>query len=504
MEFTPNHVRSIISKLALALVCLTATTAYAGPPSWLRAITSEGSGDSCNPSQCDDTAYSIKVTPDGSQYVTGRFSSTIRFGGTTLVSAGGLDMFLAKYGRYGKLLWIVQAGGASDDEGVGVDFDKAGNVYVAGGFTNSATFGSVDGKTKTVTGNGSTIFLAKYLSSGDLVWVQTGIASGGVNGASGLAVNRVAGTVYISAASQGDVTFSSANGNSNTVPGVGDWHMVLAKYDTSGNFQWGETDAATPNSLPYGVAVDNKDNAYVTGWLEDTTTFYSNDGHNITIVGFSPAHTTGDYPDDAFLVKYDGKGDVKWVNHLGGYVARGSNVAISPAGDVTVVGALGNINYGTPSEAYTLVTSQPPGKTANLGGGDFTDPYNMDIFIITYNPAGVLRKAIRRGNSQQEAASGVAYDRSGHLYVSGILQDPVHAQNVFVMKYSGGKFLWRRIAGNAGVWITDNPELSPALAVDPAGRVFVTGSYQGTATFGKFNLKANGAASIFLAELPPD
>src|SRR4029077_11322027 len=151
-----------------------------------------------------------------------------------------------------------------------------------------------------------------------------------LNNGYGVAVDAAAGTVYVTGRASGDTTFSSANGTVNSVPGADTWHMFLVKYDTSGNFQWGQTNQAEPNSFSNSVVVDAKHNAYVTGWLEDTTTFSSNDGKDITVTGFSPAQTTGDFPSDGFLAKYDHDGNAKWVNHVGGYRGLGSAVAISP------------------------------------------------------------------------------------------------------------------------------------------------------------------------------
>ena len=171
-------------------------------------------------------------------------------------------------------------------------FDGSGNVYQTGMFTNSATFGSTDGSTITATGNGITLFLAKYTSRplglGDN-WGFRLYAEQNNPVGLGVAVNPAAGTVYITGFAQEDTTFSSTNGTFNTVSGVGTWHMILAKYDTSGNFKWAETNAAQPNCIAYAVAVDAHDNAYVTGWMEDATTFYSSNGENITVTGFSPA-----------------------------------------------------------------------------------------------------------------------------------------------------------------------------------------------------------------------
>jgi len=460
-----NHFFRSNLKSALALFCLITTAVHAEPPSWIRASSFGGSGN--------DFAWAIKVGPDDHQYVTGQFSSTAQFARTALVSAGGTDIFLAKYGRSGELLWAVRAGGPDDDSGQALAFDRAGNVYLTGWFTNSATFGSTNGATKTVTGMAvATIFLAKYRPSGALVWVQTGDSPFALNNGYGVAVDAAAGTVYVTGRASGDATFSSANGTASTVPGVGFWHMFLAKYDTSGNFQWGQTNQASPNSFSNSVAVDTKHNAYVTGWLEDTTTFSSNDGNAITVTGFSPAHTSDDFPGDGFLAKYDRDGNVKWVNHVG--------------------------------EAETIATSQPPGADLNLGGGDFTNPYNQDVLIAIYDAAGVLQRALRRGGSGDEVATGTAYDRKGNLYVTELVLETNNQPNLFVRKYSGGKLLWKKEAVNAGIWTPNNTTISPAVSVDRAGRVFVTGGYQGTASFGGIKLHSVGSSDIFVAKLARD
>ncbi|HXZ32151.1 MAG TPA: hypothetical protein VEH30_07710 [Terriglobales bacterium] len=513
MKNVRNHFSLANLKTLLILFCGMTIAAYAEPPSWVRAITTQGSGNGCDTNQCDDMSQAIKIGNDGSLYVTGRFSGTINFGGTTLVSAGGLDIFLAKYGRSGNLLWIVQAGGTGDDGGTDLDLDSAGNIYVTGGFTVSAVFGSTDGKNQTITGGGlgSTTFLAKYTPSGALVWVQTGIATcgGTVNNGFGVAVDRTADTVYITGVTQGANTFSSANTTSNIVGGPCTWHMVLVKYDTSGNFEWGQFNNASPNSIPDGMAVDDKHNVYVTGWLEDGTTFFSNDGKDITVVGLSPAQTTFDYPDDCFLAQYDQDGNAQWVTDIGGYKCNGSRVAASHSGkEVTVVGYFGNINpdnsnFASPSEEETVVTSLPPGKNDTLGDGAFTDPYNQNGFVVTYDTAGVLLRVRRAGGDMREVTTGVAYDSKDNLYVSGVYSGR-YLQNLVVRKYSGWTLLWEQRAENAGVWVGNNTILSPALAVDQNGCVFVTGAYQSEAWFGKTELLGTGAADIFLAELASD
>jgi hypothetical protein len=111
-------------------------------PDWSWAYRFGGSGQ--------DIGQAVKVDRDGNAYVTGAFSATAYFQaqrassgsgtGRSLTSEGGTDSFLAKYGPSGTLLWLIQMGGAGDDEGFDIGFDAFRNVYVAGVFTDSATF----------------------------------------------------------------------------------------------------------------------------------------------------------------------------------------------------------------------------------------------------------------------------------------------------------------------------------------------------------------------------
>src|SRR5512132_2466771 len=99
---------SVVTR-TLAVSFLVGNLAYAAGPSWVRAIRAGGSGS--------DAGNAVKTDQSGNQYVAGSFSSSAHFGSQTLSSQGGADIFLAKYGSGGHLLWIVQAGGAGDDIG---------------------------------------------------------------------------------------------------------------------------------------------------------------------------------------------------------------------------------------------------------------------------------------------------------------------------------------------------------------------------------------------------
>lgn len=476
------------------LVCWLGTSAVCAQSSWLQAVSFGGIGN--------DFGYAVKPGSDGSQYFAGEFGSAVQFGSTQLLSFGGQDGFLARRDSTGTVLWAVQVGGSSDDRALGLALDGNDNIYLTGMLYDNATFGSTDGKTLSANGNGYTIFLAKYSPSGVVAWVQTGVipCRGCYNWGNGVAVEPTTGAVYVSAVSQTDTTFSSADGTYHVVPGNGAWHMVLAKYDTNGIFYWGETDSAAPNSFGYTVAVDTQGSAYVVGWLENQTTFSSRDGHNITVTGFSPGQSDSNYPNDGYIAKYDRNGNAKWVNHFGGYIARANAVVVSPAGAVTIVGDIGNINYGSEGEKTTVVSSQPPGINLNLGGGHYTNPYNHDGIIATWDRAGVLKGVRRIGGKADEIGTGVAYDAGGLLWVSGTSTEVGNnQQDLHVLQFSGKNLVQDVSVANAAQNVATS-----GLSVSAGGTVYLTGFYQGTATFGSTTLNSNGGFDIFVAELGPN
>ena len=490
----------------LCVVLLTCSIAAAGqgtPPSWVQAFGSSGSGS--------NIANAIKAGPDQNLYITGQFTSTANFGGTNISSAGGSDIFVAKYSPSGVLQWIAKAGGTQEDVGESLGVDTQGNVYATGQFLGDATFYSANLVNKKITvasGGGEGIFLAKYTSSGTLLWVQTGINSSyycpsyADCTSYGVTVNSAAGTVFIAIATQGDITFSSADGTSHDIPADSYPHMTLAKYATNGNFLWAETNESYGvDSGGFGVAVDSKDNAYIVGWFEGETFFHSADAP--TIVVFPSAFLVDQYGDytgrDTFLAKYDKNGNAQWVNDLGGYASFPGAVAVGPSGEVTLVGSIVDSQYFREVDevyiqTYTTVSSQPPGANINLGSGIIAAPGNSDEVIATYNSAGVLIRAQRRGGSGNESATGVAYDSRDNLYVTGLVEGNAQPK-LFVDEYSGKNLLWEATA-SAEKWTEQ-----PALTVDAAGSVFVAGGYNGTASFGDIELSGTGTSEVYVAGL---
>jgi acetyltransferase-like isoleucine patch superfamily enzyme len=87
---------------------------------------------------------------------------------TQLIAAGDRDIFVAKFDSTGNLVWVKSAGGIGTDAGRGIAMGSSGNIYVAGFFQGTATFGSGEPNETQLTGNsGSHIFIAKFAGDPD-------------------------------------------------------------------------------------------------------------------------------------------------------------------------------------------------------------------------------------------------------------------------------------------------------------------------------------------------
>ncbi|MCK6590533.1 MAG: SBBP repeat-containing protein, partial [Polyangiaceae bacterium] len=110
----------------------------------------------------EQDGHDIAADSAGNVYITGGFQGTIDLGGGPLTSAGGMDLFIAKFSSSGSHIWSKRFGNAFEQVGRGIAVDAGGNVYVTGYFGGSVDFG---GGPLTSAG-GRDIFVLKLNSAG--------------------------------------------------------------------------------------------------------------------------------------------------------------------------------------------------------------------------------------------------------------------------------------------------------------------------------------------------
>lgn len=128
-----------------------------------------------------DGAYALAVDKGRSVYVFGNFTDTVDFdpgSGTAKLGAVLNDAYLQKLDSNGSYVWALQVGGAGDDFAAAMSISDSGHVHIGGSFENTVDFDPGPG-TSTMTAAGSNDgFIAKYDTSGKLIWAGAFTGSG--------------------------------------------------------------------------------------------------------------------------------------------------------------------------------------------------------------------------------------------------------------------------------------------------------------------------------------
>ena len=319
-----------------------------------------------------DVGYGVAIDSSGNVYVVGTSNSA--------------DVLIIKYNNYGELVWQRKLSGVSStDVGNGIAVDNLGNVYIVG-YTNNAST--------------SDILIAKYNSSGTLLW-QTTLTGSGTDEGRGIAVDS-SGNVYIT---------GSINNGSN-------YDIITAKYDTNGNILWQRKLASNEGNseIAYGIAVDSSGNVYITGMF---------------VVGSQW---------DIITAKYDTSGTIQWQRRLAGAGTDiGNGIAVDGSGNVYITGSSnassniiiakydtnGNISSPNGWQRRLEVGYSGFGIAVDSSGNAYItgaawNGSNFDILIAKYNSSGVIQWQRTLASSSTDYGFGIALDSSGtNVYIAG-------------------------------------------------------------------------------------
>src|SRR5947199_396417 len=233
-------------------------------------------------------------------------------------------------------------------------------------------------------------------------------------------------------------------------------------------------------------------------------------------------------PATVFVCKYSPTGATLWSKCLGGVRGGGTGraVAVDGNGNVLVTGKLsGTVDFGTGpltsagassifvakySAAGVPVWSRAFGVGFNDVGNGVAVGAGGDVFLAKLSPTGGHVWSRHFGAVLAvHAGNGVACDGSGNVLVTGSFENSIDLgggwtrsfahKDMFVAKYSpAGAYLWSKLAG--GFY----DDAGKAVAVDPIGKVVVTGTFQAAVNFGTGSLISAGRSDIFVARYSAD
>ncbi len=323
--------------------------------------------------------------------------------------------------------------------------DGTGGVGAASGGGNaSGTGGEGTGGTGGTAGSTSTGGSAG--SASNITW-STQLGSTGDDWLYAVDVDP-SGNLYVAG-----TTSEAMPGHTN----LGSWDVFVRKYDTAKNELWTVQFGTYAMDVPYDMTVDANGNVYLAGYTYETLPGQVNTGLM-----------------DAFVAKYDTNGNELWTRQFG-------STEVDQAQSVSVDGA-GNVYVG--------------GRTAGVFPFQLTMG-GTDAFVRKYDSLGNELWTRQFGTSDFDSVSALTADTTGHLYVTGNLQDPPVGQPTtgqpYLLKYDADGFeLWTLEFGEgiADAW---------AATTDTVGNVYVAGRTSGSLS----DLTHAGGTDAYLRKYDP-
>lgn len=410
-------------------------------------------------------AQGIAALPDGSSIVTGYFSGTATFGGTTLTSSGADDMFTAKLNADGTWGWATRAGGTGNDRGHNVSALPDGSSMVTGYFTGTAAFGGT-----TLPSSGQyDLFAAKLNADGTWAWA-TSAGGTGTAGAAGYGVPALAdGSSIVGGYFTGTTAFGGVS-----LTSAGSADAFAARLNADGTWGWATRAGGTTASdevYSWGITALPDGSSIVAGPFAGTATF-----------GGTTLTSSGRY--DLFVAKLNPNGAWAWATRAGGTggdAAFGWGIAALPDGSPIVTGYFNG--------------------TAAFGGTTLTSSGADDMFTAKLSADGTWAWATRAGGTENDRGFSISALPDGSSVVTGYFRGATAFGGTTVTSSGGddmftaklntdGTWAWATRAGGAG---DDNGFSVSGL---PDGSSTVTGSFTGTAGFGGTTLAASGARDV--------
>lgn len=259
---------------------------------------------------------------------------------------------------------------------------------------------------------------------------------------------------------------------STTYTSLGAQDVIIEKHDPSGNLIWATPFGGTQGDFSSKIIFDGFSNVWVTGTFRGSMT-----AGNFTLVAAGGS--------DAFLVKLDAStGTILYAEHAGGTGDdAGMSVKEDNLGDIILAGSFtGNFS---------------------MGGVPLTGQ-GIDVFFVKLDNSGTPLWGKKISGTGIETMWSMTTDLSGNIYIAGFTSSasasfagtPVNftASSVFAAKFDdAGNYVWSAPA-------QFNGELY-GISVDAAGSVYFTGNFDTQATIGPFPLTGAGNDDILIVKV---
>lgn len=465
-----------------------------------------------------DLGIGITVDASGNAYVVGQTGSTnfpVSTGaydkscGTDGNCTGGSDAFLTKLSADGSaIVYSTYLGGSGNDNGFAVTVDSGGIAYITGSTSSTDFPTTANAFQKILASSVSNAFVAKLSASGNSLQYSTYLGGNGSyfgDAGTALAIDS-SGAAYVTGSTDSSNfptknAFQSSFGGGQQCVLSCDWFSGICTYTScpdvfvtklsanGSSLVYSTYVGKAGREYGYGIAVDSSGNAYVGGYT-NSSDFPTQNAYQLNIGG----------GDDGFVFKLNPAGSALVSStFLGGSGTEYlESLTIDSAANVYVTGATQSTNFPTVG-AF---------QASNAGG--------WDAFITKINAAGnSLAFSTYLGGTGDDIALGIALDASKDVYIVGETTSadfptvtPTQAAlgggaDAFVahIPATGAAPVFSTYMGGSG----NEADQSGAVAVDPAGNIFVTGDTGSSdfPTVGAIQPAYGGGVDAFVAKFSP-
>lgn len=414
----------------------------------------------------DDLPAGVAVDGSGNVYVTGQFSDSVSFLGTTIKAQAKADGFVASISSAGKLNWVKTISGAGGVNPRDITVDASGKAVVVGRFTQTITAGSTS-LTSMASYDG---FLLGMDAKGNFTWAK-GVMGNGAVEVTSVALDKT-GDAYIT----GIIPATAVVGGK-VVTGP----AYAAKIDNKGAWKWSAAIGGDPKTTVGGIALDSSGNSYVVGDFRNTATF---GGKAITAKGMQ----------DVFVAKVSSSGSLSWTTTAGGNGEDyGHAVAVDPSGKVQITGSFG---YQNATASFGSITLNPMGTV------------HSNFFLAALDTSGKFVSAAGGGTSKVTVGDAVAAGASGGVIVAGrfsgsgafgkhsVTCNSLDVDLFLVGADTAGSYHWAVNTGGTTGKIAKNYVRD--IAVGKSGEVYLVGDFRLTASYGGKTYSSKGMGDVMV------
>ena len=357
-------------------------TAVGGSDGFLAKLTADGKMAWMQQlgSKRDDDAKAVAARGDR-VVVVGNFLDEIKAGEYTHKAVGSDDLFAVAYDKDGVAQWLWTLGGIDSDGANAVAASPDGGWIIGGSYSDSITIGTTVFKSKGKTD----AILVKLDASGDMQWIKT------FGGRYDDTIMRVAvdanNNIYVA----GHFADSSDWGGPKPLKAHGgsDNDIVLAKYDTNGDYVWAKNFGNMFNDVAGGLAVDPAGHITLVGSFENKGPISFGEGDEHSSLGEA----------DAYIARFDTAGKLQWAHSFGAEREDvGWGVASDTSGNVVMTGWFQN--------------------TVDFGKGAVASKGNKDVFAVKYDPKGAVVWSQTWGDHDHDQGRAIAVDDKGNAIIA--------------------------------------------------------------------------------------